>query len=381
MASEHHHMTSTSSSMEMLIKFVKQRPFRIAAFATIVSYIALIICSKPEADHRILTAWRSQSTIPKKWVPVDCQDLRDRSHQVEENVDDPNDGEMLARWTTSDPPFFVSIHQFQYDRMRRVIYDSGEYYEMALTAIFSSILKDAPADSRVLDVGGNIGWFSLLSAAHGHHVDVFEPNLANVLRLCESKLLNSWTNAESDITSPSNRLPKLGTIDIHPYGVGSNETTMPFYVGRNPGKATLLRSMLPKWRSPTTNTITIVPLDLMAQDLKWFDGGPSQIAILKVDVEGYEPAVFAGARRLLQSGLVQNILMEMTFQEDDTDNAAMLQLIYDSGYRVHQIGHSRPQTIPLMDQSFVTNFLKLYATKPGAQQNIWWKRKAVDSDL
>ena len=45
----------------------------------------------------------------------------------------------------------------------------------------------------MLDVGGNVGWFSMVAAAHGAEVFVFEPNVVNMVRLCESSVLNGWT--------------------------------------------------------------------------------------------------------------------------------------------------------------------------------------------
>jgi FkbM family methyltransferase len=320
---------------------------------------------------------RQLAKIPKKWRPVDCEHLLYRSRIIGTTID-PNDGEMLARWTTTNPPFFVSIHNFKYDLTRRDIYEKGEYYETQLSATFSTILKDAPANSRVVDVGGNIGWYSLLSAAHGHHVDVFEPNQANVIRLCESKLLNNYpTVLGNDLVSPSHRLVKRGTIDIQQYGVGANETTMPFYIVQDPGKATFIQPIIPEWLFPTTKGSTIIPLDKMWREMKWFHR-PTPIVILKVDVEGYEPKVFAGAERLLRSGMVENIIMEISYMEDDeqqADNTFMLQLILDCGYRIHRVGYGvGNKEIPIYDEHFVTKFLKLYLFKSRMQEHIWWKR-------
>jgi FkbM family methyltransferase len=355
---------------EKFIKFVKQHPRKVTA-AAIVAILLIVHLVTPRPRHK-----RPKITI--KWLPVDCDDLLNRSRIIGKTLDDPNDGEMLARWTTTNPPFFVSIHNFKYDLMRRVIYEKGEYYETQMSAMFSSILKDAPANSRVVDVGGNIGWYSLLSAAHGHHVDVFEPNQANVLRLCESKFLNNYpTVLGNDLVSPSSRLVKRGTIDIRQYGVGANETTIPFNVGKNPGKATFIRSMIPKWRSPTTKGTKIIPLDKMWREMRWFDR-PTPIVILKVDVEGYEPAVFSGAELLLRSGMVENIIMEISYMEDDkqqADNRFMLRLILDCGYRIHRVGYGVGDIeIPPYDEHFVTKFLELYLFKSRMQENIWWKR-------
>ena len=51
----------------------------------------------------------------------------------------------------------------------------------------------AGKESIFLDVGGNIGWFTLLAKAHGaSKVYTFEPNPVNVVRVCESLKLNGW---------------------------------------------------------------------------------------------------------------------------------------------------------------------------------------------
>jgi FkbM family methyltransferase len=314
------------------------------------------------------------STLSSKWTPVDCIHLMEQSQKSE--IPDPNHGELLARWTSTNPPFFISVHAFHYDKLRKVIYVTGQYYEQDLSHVFHQILKDAPPNSRVIDVGGNIGWFSLLSASHGHHVDVFEPNMANVLRLCESSSMNRWTTVEHE-TDLVSRSVKLGSIHIRPFGVGSNNTNMTFFIGRNPGKATLVRSMLPKWRNPDASEISIITLDSMANDLKWFEL-KTPIVILKVDVEGFEPRVFAGAKSLLHSGLIENILMELSGQKDNSENADMLQLILDAGYVPHQVGLFGDITrgsIPPLDNNFVSAFLAKFANHSKMQSNLWWKRK------
>ena len=83
--------------------------------------------------------------------------------------------------------------------------------------------------------------------------------------------MNQWGNAEEDEILA--RTSKRGSINIRPYGVGANTTTMTFYVGRNPGKATMVRSMLftAKWIRVVGNEINIVTLDSMAHDLGWFE--------------------------------------------------------------------------------------------------------------
>jgi FkbM family methyltransferase len=251
-----------------------------------------------------------------------------------------------------------------------------------LTRTFSNILKHATANSRVVDVGGNIGWFTMASAASGHHVDVFEPNKINIIRQCQSMWLNRWGDAEEDEIIA--RTEKKGSINICPFGVGANTTTMTFYVGKNPGKATMVRSMLPKKkRLRETSTIHVVTLDSLEQDMGWFEN-KIPIAILKLDVEAFEPSVFVGAKRLVSKGLIWNILMEVSGQHDNTENAAMLQRIVDSGYRLHQIGGpegpSKGSNIPLSDENAGRIVMERLANRDGVQANLWWKWKGLDEN-
>jgi FkbM family methyltransferase len=52
----------------------------------------------------------------------------------------------------------------------------------------------------VLDIGMNIGWFSLYSRAHGHDVASFEPNPTMFLRMCESLEYNNWKDDDGSVT-------------------------------------------------------------------------------------------------------------------------------------------------------------------------------------
>jgi predicted methyltransferase len=91
-------------------------------------------------------------------------------------------------------------------------------------------LQKSPPKARVLDIGGNVGYYSLLSAASGAFVvDGFEPNLKNLLRFCESSVLNRWTN-EFEMSSSQPHL------NIYAYGVSDHAGELPFYVRRNPGE-------------------------------------------------------------------------------------------------------------------------------------------------
>ena len=97
----------------------------------------------------------------------------------------------FATVTKTDKPFYVATHDDQIDAIRSSIMKYQRYYEKQLTARVAEIFEEKSAqgeESIMLDVGANIGWFSLVAAAHGAtKVYSFEPNMQNTVRFCESQ--------------------------------------------------------------------------------------------------------------------------------------------------------------------------------------------------
>jgi hypothetical protein len=91
--------------------------------------------------------------------PLACQEFIDQAKSGTyrgRQVIDPNlkykQGN-FTRQTTTEHPFWISIHNKKFDPVRFGIFDDGYYYEYALGKIWTDILKKASPGSRVLDVG------------------------------------------------------------------------------------------------------------------------------------------------------------------------------------------------------------------------------------
>ncbi|KAL7512219.1 hypothetical protein ACHAXN_009156 [Cyclotella atomus] len=215
-----------------------------------------------------------------------------------DGIFDPNKGmdESPKRYTVTDPPFWISLHKKYFDNMRWVsIMDRGNYYETGITEQFHEILGNATVKGLVLDIGMNIGWFTLYSRAHGHSVAAFEPNPVMHTRVCESLILNNWH--------------RDGSVQIFPYGLGKEESMMNLTTGNNPGSSSFIEERLAK-KFRKSLPVQVVTVDSIAIQEGWFKDDSPPIYLMKVDVEGYEPIVFQGGMQLLQSGKVENILME-----------------------------------------------------------------------
>jgi hypothetical protein len=330
---------------------------------------------------------------------VDCDTvMHDFAHNLTGDHYDPNNNQLYARLTkTQTTPFWISLHNSNFDKMRFAVFEYGYYYEKKLTEAFQEILSQASPHARILDVGGNIGWFTLLAASLGHHVDVFEANILNVLRLCQSTtLLNHWPTAtESSIRV---RAVKQSSINIRNIGVSDGTiSTMDLYIPNNPGAGSFLQEG--RHSSEGRRKMSSIPmrsLDQMATDLGWLDSSSSssnsssnttikpKFAIMKIDVEGFEPNVVAGATKFLGSGLVENILMEMSGSRDSQPTVQMIRRIVDAGYVLHKTGHyagprsSPPKELPLPTSAdYAQAVVKRMLPRITDQANLWWKYKGT----
>jgi FkbM family methyltransferase len=267
-------------------------------------------------------------------------------HESNSKVDrgewhDPNDGRLYARRMITEPHFYASVHDRSYDLVRwEHLFEKGAYYEDEVHSRFMEILSNQPS-SLVLDVGANVGFYTLLSASLGHHVIGFEINPANLLRICESLRLNDWNDA--------------GRVAIFQRGVSNvHGAALQVMVPKNPGQA-FMREIEQADISNETSThhafTTTVTLDAFAQERGWFEKPDLSIAVLKLDVEGKEPQIIEGATRLLMSGIVKNILTEFRRLGRDTIQTAIKTLL-DTGYTLVHMNRrqSRAESEKILDE-------------------------------
>ena len=244
--------------------------------------------------------------------------------------EDPNQGKLFLRQVVTEPSFFVSVHDKTYDPVRfDSIFEKGDYYEENVRKRFEYILSEYQHEKMplVLDVGGNIGYYTLLSSVWNHYVITFEVNPANLIRLCESIAQNEFDD------------------QVAVYRVGLSNTTGRLHgvtVGRNPGQVGLLdeqdkRNTLVadsfkgnETKSKTNQfTVTTMTLDDFVTQRGWYDRNDISITLWKLDTEGHEPHILEGSRRFIQSRLAKNILLEF---RPETRTAA--NLLLDAGYLI-----------------------------------------------
>jgi len=227
--------------------------------------------------------------------------------------------------TLSDPPFWISLHSQKVDPMRWSVYTKGEYYETGLTNQFKHLLAGKPT-SLVIDIGMNIGWYTLLAASLGHSVVAFEPNTMHHTKVCQSLQTNGWSHDK---------------VKIFPYGLAQKEQVLGFYTSdTNPGTG----SFMPRTEEKRPLRLPAITLDGFAENSGWFAGNAPVISIMKIDIEGYEPEAIRGASRLLKMKRIRNIFAEWSPRAHKFMQGrytSMVSLLLNSGYSLHSTSNGR----------------------------------------
>lgn len=329
----------------------------ITYFALFCIFISVLVSNRyfrneNEANDILL---RHQKKLTQDQEAVDCRDIlttfRQNLIKVAENTKETDFRRSFVSVSSTSKPFYVATHDAEFDHARSVIFKKHHYYETYLTAMIAEYyeMKSVQGkESIFLDVGANIGWFSLVAAAHGaSKIYAFEPNLQNTIRFCESLSLNNWLdNSYNSKVIPITK------------GLGNAEERKPLYaVGNlNPGTYTFSQENAKKFRVKgpygkelvdekgeplmeykVIDTLDITTLDSFAERNGWFDSKPS-IGYLKVDVEHFELEVFEGAQKLLETNLIEFIAFELKMTEPQERKERILKVLFEAGYDLYKHG-------------------------------------------
>jgi FkbM family methyltransferase len=160
---------------------------------------------------------------------------------------------------------------------RDIYYKKGVYSEDYITSFLLEKIG-INDDDLIIDIGGNIGWYSLvLSYMSKPLVLAFEPDAFNFSLLKNNVALNKKDNI---------RVFNLGVSDT------PGKMTLHLYKKYNQGRHSFIRQR----NSVGTAEVETVQLDgfLKEQGLE-----ERKIKLIKIDIEGYELAAMSGAKHSL----------------------------------------------------------------------------------
>jgi len=169
------------------------------------------------------------------------------------------------------------------------------------------------AGDTFLDIGANVGFYALLAASivgeHGRVIAI-EPNPKTFRRLKETIEANAITNVVA-LNLALGRERGRSDLFIDPQS-GNDTATMVIHDGR-----------------------TSVKVEVYSLDEITIAHQINRIDYLKIDVDGFEPDVFAGAKRLLSEGKIKFIQTEFCdywLRRNSSSPEMLHQLVTSAGF-------------------------------------------------
>jgi len=209
-------------------------------------------------------------------------------------------------WTWVETCFGTPIHCEVNKAIGRAIYKNG-VYELPTSELVWRLLADSP-DALFVDVGANIGYYSLLARKRlggSGAVVSFEP----MPDIHEKLIMNlRGTNIEAYNYAVSSRS-------------GQATLSMPQGSEFNDGISTL---------QDCADAIGSIAVQTVSLD-EFLD---KEIHTLKIDIEGHEYSALSGAKSLLARGKIRNIV----FEDHDIEHSDVVALLTSFGYKILSIG-------------------------------------------
>ena len=230
-----------------------------------------------------------------------------------------------SRWVVRrlDTLGFEMLLDLQDPAVSRPLLLAGDY-EPHVTRTLLGLLRD---DTHFLDVGANIGYFSLLAATKCPHGRVFsiEPDPQNYRLLSASVMLNGLRERLTAVQTAAS--DEDGVATLSDLGNAANRGA------RFTAKTRAALEARVHGPAPTFTEVRMARLDRLLSG--------ERIDVMKVDVEGHEPPALRGAEGLLRA-CRPAILLE--FSPGNIINIAgeppesMLQFLKELGYGWQVIG-------------------------------------------
>lgn len=229
------------------------------------------------------------------------------------------------------------------------IYRYGTWESSIVQTILKVLRKTSERrgiDISFLDIGSNLGWFTVIIAKHGYNTIAFEPLIKNV-EIMSSNICNN--HIESNVT-------------IFYTGLGIKEETC-WVISAN---TNIADGIIKCGTKPDDSykekgsghiyyrrqEINIKLLDHYLDNINVFP----PIGVMKIDVEGYEENVLRGGLNFLKNYPPYYILLEIIYSY----NTEFIHLLYTYNYYIA----SPLCENPILNEQDVPNHMKSYSHSP-----------------
>jgi FkbM family methyltransferase len=221
-------------------------------------------------------------------------------------------------------------------------------------AVIDAVAEDSEQPTVAIDVGANLGLFSLAMAKRGFEkVYAFEPIPETFVRLRDNIDLNR--DLEDHIT-------------INQIGIGEKESTLEFLLNeKSPGQNKIAANQNIDSCKNNTLSCEVVTLESAFENFQI-----DRANLVKIDVEGYEVAVLKGAKSLMLSDRIDFIYAEVipkALEEAGSDVDELSMLLDEAGYD--------PVLLNEADPIFqVVSFHEAVADA-GTRRNVLFRRRSL----
>lgn len=245
------------------------------------------------------------------------------------------------------PRFRMETHGRADVFVSTAIEDRGNW-EGSSTAIVLQLLRN---EADFIDVGANIGWYTLVAAhalAGRGHVHSFEPDPAHLVKLRANVAVNRLDNVTVSELALSDH---SGTATLHLNALNRGDN-----------------SLLPLATRRGSATVKLGRLD----DCSGLSR--ERPLIIKIDVQGSEIDVLAGARTLLESYPHEIVLLceisPSALAVGGRTARELTGLLDELGFLAARIDRIRPRIIPMSWERVVEILIAEDARSPGADGDV-----------
>lgn len=200
---------------------------------------------------------------------------------------------------------------------------SGSYEAQQIIQLADILVKyknfhkiNKTSDISVLDIGANVGWYTIFLGLLGYKVIAVEPTLDNVYLIRKNLCMNPTVKAL--------------VLDI---GVGNEEKNCSVYSDPiNYGDSWVSCDGQTRLAYPYRGEVKIMKLDTFADFME-------HIKAIKMDIEGYESFALEGGKSVFLNGKIPFILTEFTphfFRFNNKDPYQFADEFINAGYNLSQ---------------------------------------------
>ena len=199
-------------------------------------------------------------------------------------------------------------------------------------------------DIVILDIGGNVGWYPSLLGRYGYTILSFEAFEKNYYI---SKKNYCYLNKNSNVI-------------IITKGLGTeNKTCNYFSQKNNEGNGMVICEKKDNLFDKKLSFVKVGEVEITTLNSFIPYISDKKIALMKLDVEGYELKVLEGGKDLITKYHVPFIVLEFTpsfFKEQDSDPKELIKLFVDNGYKISLDGFLKKNYITLNELLIKTEY-------------------------